>query len=166
MRDTTAFAQYQHAHIGGSNQSDPVVYVPEYWAGAFMGGCLVPFQPFLQGSQKRWQVVCKKPLLDVILRTQLHRLDGGRYLVVVRHDDIRVVPALFPQIFQQGDAVTVGQAQVCKHHVVFMHFGKIFPCAVAGGDSLAFETFACQQPAYIVGENGVVLDDYSLGYFH
>ena len=69
---------------------------------------------------------------------------------------------LFPQFFQQTDAVTVIQAQVSQNDVILPHLGKQFPCAVAGEGADAWVSLAFQQAAYKVGIDDVVLHyDYS-----
>ena len=124
--------------------------------------CFVPLHPFPQGFQEREKVVLNQLLRDVVLCAQFHRPDGSGHFVIVGHDDVRIVPALLPQFFQQGDAVTVWQAHVGKHDVVLLHLGKQLPCAVTGGSGHTLVSFVFQQPAYIVGIDDVVLnDDYS-----
>ena len=96
------------------------------------------------------EVVPNQLFGDTVLRAQLHWPHGSRYFVIVDLDDIRIVPALFPQFFQQDYTISVGQAQISQYHVVFLHLGKYFPCAPASGGANALELLAFQQVAYKV----------------
>ena len=153
----SAFAQYQYAHVGRGDQPYLAVYLPESRALPLMDGRIVPLHPFPQGFQEREEVGFNQLFRDVVLRALLHRPDGGGHLVIVGHDDVGIVPALFPQFFQQTDTVTVIQAQVSQNDVIFPHLGKQHPCAVAGGGADAWVSLAFQQAAYKVGIDDVVL---------
>lgn len=104
-----ALARYQHAHVGGRHQPYPPVYLAEGGALPLVDGRVGAVRPFPQGFQEREEVVRQQFLRDVVLRAQLHRAHGGRHLAIVGHDNVGVLPPLFPQLFQQGDAVAEGK---------------------------------------------------------
>ena len=157
-----SFTQYQDAHVRGCDQSYLAVYFTEIRTLALVNGHIFPLYPLLQDFQERKEVVSNQLFEDTVLRAQLHWPHGSRYFVIVDLDDIRIVPALFPQFFQQDYTISVGLAQISQYHVVFLHLGKYFPCAPVSGGADALELLAFQQVAYKVGiYEGVLNDDYS-----
>ena len=108
------------------------------------------------------ELCCAKHVDLLRAEKSIGTLGGGNHFIEVDKDDVRVVSALCPQFFQQGNAVPVGQTQVGKNDVVFLHPSKEFSCAVAGGSTDTSETFAFQQTAHKVGIYDIVLHyDYS-----